>query len=77
MRIQRVRLREIVGFVVGAAFRNQLQDFPFARSEKIAAIFHLLVAHLANLIMQQHCPRVRVRVASKSGYLFPSEDLLH
>ena len=77
MRIHRVRLREIGSFLVGSAFRKQLQDLAFARSEKIVAIFHLLVAYLANLIFQQHCPRVRVRVASKSGYLFPSEDLLH
>ena len=56
MRIHGVnaQLKKVGNFLVGSAFGKKLQDLAFARSQKIVAILHLLVAYLANIIFQQH-----------------------
>ena len=56
VRIHRVdaQMKEVGDFLVGPAFRKQLQDLAFARGQKIVAILDVLVPYLANIIFKQH-----------------------
>ena len=48
------QMKEVGDFLIGPAFRHQLQDLAFAGSQKIVAILDVLVPDLANIIFEQH-----------------------